>query len=36
MVGVAIARDGSLFVSDDAQNLIWRVSYNKEPSAVIP
>ena len=36
MVGVAIARDGSLLVSDDAQNLIWRVSYNKEPSAVIP
>jgi len=36
MVGVAIARDGSLLVSDDAQNLIWRVSYNTEPSAVIP
>lgn len=33
MVGVAIARDGSLLVSDDAQNLIWRVSYNAEPSA---
>jgi glucose/arabinose dehydrogenase len=36
MVGVAIARDGSLLVSDDGQNLIWRVSYNKEPSAVTP
>ena len=36
MVGVAIARDGSLLVSDDAQNLIWRVSYDTEPSAVIP
>jgi glucose/arabinose dehydrogenase len=36
MVGVAIARDGSLLVSDDAHNLIWRVSYNTEPSAVIP
>jgi glucose/arabinose dehydrogenase len=36
MVGVAIARDGSLLVSDDAHNLIWRVSYNAEPSAVTP
>ena len=36
MVGVAIARDGSLLVSDDAQNLIWRVSYDTESSAVIP
>jgi glucose/arabinose dehydrogenase len=33
LVGVAIARDGSLLVSDDAQNLIWRVSYNAESSA---
>ena len=33
MVGVAIARDGSLLVSDDAQNLIWRVSYNAGSSA---
>jgi glucose/arabinose dehydrogenase len=32
MVGVAIARDGSLRVSDDAQNLIWRVSYNARSS----
>jgi glucose/arabinose dehydrogenase len=32
MVGVAIARDGSLLVSDDAQNLIWRVSYNARSS----
>ncbi len=26
-VGVAVARDGSLFVSDDGSNSIWRVSY---------
>jgi glucose/arabinose dehydrogenase len=26
-VAVAVARDGSLFVSDDGGNLIWRVSY---------
>lgn len=27
MVGVAVAADGSLLVSDDGQNVIWRVSY---------
>jgi glucose/arabinose dehydrogenase len=32
-VGVAIARDGSLLVSDDAQKLIWRVSYGTKSSA---
>ena len=26
-VGVAVAPDGSLFVSDDASNSIWHVSY---------
>lgn len=26
-VGVAVARDGALFVSDDGSNTIWRVSY---------
>ena len=26
-VGVTVGRDGSLFVSDDASNSIWRVSY---------
>jgi glucose/arabinose dehydrogenase len=28
-VGVAIGRDGALFVSDDGTNSIWRVSYTK-------
>jgi len=27
MVGVAVAADGALLVSDDAEKLIWRVSY---------
>jgi glucose/arabinose dehydrogenase len=27
MVGVAVAADGSLLISDDAEKLIWRVSY---------
>ena len=26
-VGVAVARDGALFVSDDGSNTVWRVSY---------
>ena len=26
-VGVAVAQDGSLLVSDDASGTIWRVSY---------
>lgn len=29
-VGVAVARDGSLLVSDDGEKLIWRVSYRAE------
>lgn len=33
MVGVAVADDGSLLISDDGQNLIWRVSYEPSPSA---
>jgi glucose/arabinose dehydrogenase len=35
-VGVAVAADGSLLVSDDASNSIWRVSHVGEtttPSA---
>lgn len=32
MVGVAVAADGSLLISDDGQKLIWRVSYESEPS----
>ncbi|UYQ94591.1 sorbosone dehydrogenase family protein [Chitinophaga horti] len=28
-VGVAVAKDGSLLVADDASNTIWRVTYNK-------
>jgi glucose/arabinose dehydrogenase len=27
-VGVAVAKDGSLLVSDDGSNSIWRVSYS--------
>jgi len=30
MVGVAIASNGSLLISDDGQKLIWRVSYNAD------
>jgi glucose/arabinose dehydrogenase len=26
-VGVTVARDGALIVSDDGGNLLWRVSY---------
>jgi glucose/arabinose dehydrogenase len=26
-VGVAVAKDGSLMVSDDGSNSIWRISY---------
>lgn len=32
MVGVAVAADGSLLISDDGQKLIWRVTY--EPQAL--
>ncbi len=27
--GVAVAKDGSLLISDDVANTVWRVSYNK-------
>jgi len=30
MVGVAVAADGSPLISDDAQKLIWRVSFAPE------
>jgi glucose/arabinose dehydrogenase len=29
-VGVAVAKDGSLLVSDDGSNIVWRVSYTKK------
>jgi glucose/arabinose dehydrogenase len=29
-VGVAVAQDGSLLVSDDGSNSIWRVSYGSK------
>ena len=29
-VGVAVAKDGSLFVSDDGSNTIWRITYSDE------
>jgi glucose/arabinose dehydrogenase len=32
-VGVAVASDGSLLVSDDASNSIWRVSHTGEANA---
>ena len=32
MVGVAVDADGALLISDDGQKLIWRVSYESEPS----
>ena len=28
-VGLAVAKDGSLLVADDASGIIWRVSYRK-------
>lgn len=28
-VGLAVARDGSLLVADDAANVVWRVSHNR-------
>jgi glucose/arabinose dehydrogenase len=31
MVGVAVAADGSLLISDDAGKVIWRVSYGSDP-----
>lgn len=31
-VGLAIAKDGSLLVSDDANGVIYRVSYDSRPT----
>jgi glucose/arabinose dehydrogenase len=31
MVGVAVAADGSLLISDDAGKVIWRVSFGSAP-----
>jgi len=31
LVGVAVAADGSVLISDDGGKLIWRVSYQPEP-----
>ena len=31
LVGVAVASDGSVLISDDGGNLIWRVSYQPKP-----
>jgi glucose/arabinose dehydrogenase len=28
-VGVAVAKDGALLVTDDQSNIVWRVSYGK-------
>ena len=33
MVGVAIAADGSLLISDDGANVIWRVSFQPHPGS---
>jgi glucose/arabinose dehydrogenase len=32
-VGVTVAKDGALLVSDDASNSIWRVSWSGPPAA---
>jgi glucose/arabinose dehydrogenase len=31
-VGVAVAKDGSLIVTEDGSNTIWRVTYQANPS----
>jgi glucose/arabinose dehydrogenase len=31
-VGVAVAQDGSLFVTDDGSGTVWRVTYNANKS----
>jgi glucose/arabinose dehydrogenase len=36
MVGIAVDSDGSLLISDDAQKLIWKVSYASPPSSTPP
>jgi glucose/arabinose dehydrogenase len=35
-VGVAVGKDGSLFVSDDGSNSIWRVTYSGQAGASSP
>ena len=36
-VGVTVAKDGSLFVTDDGSNSVWHVSYTGPgASAVVP
>jgi glucose/arabinose dehydrogenase len=35
LVGVAVATDGSLLISDDAEKLIWRISYQNQPLPVV-
>ena len=32
-VGVAVAKDGSLFVTEDSNGTIWRVSHQKVASS---
>jgi glucose/arabinose dehydrogenase len=32
LVGVAVAQDGSVLISDDGGKLIWRVSYSPQPN----
>jgi glucose/arabinose dehydrogenase len=32
-VGIAVAKDGSLLVSDDGSNTVWRVSYTGAKTA---
>jgi glucose/arabinose dehydrogenase len=32
-VGVAVAKDGSLFVSEDGNGTIWRVSHQRSASS---
>jgi glucose/arabinose dehydrogenase len=36
MVGVAVAADGTLLISDDAEKLVWRVSFGLEHSSRVP
>jgi hypothetical protein len=33
-VGVAVAKDGSLLVSDDGARVIWRITYNGGQSSL--
>lgn len=34
MVGVAVAFDGSLLVSDDGANVIWKISYDQASNGI--